>query len=159
MFGRAKCVLVFSLFMGVLCADPSDRWQSVITRTRDLSKAYLAPISFTYSTEQYDDDKCFTDVLKFYEGVEKSEKWAVLSSYRFIVSIDGRIYCKWLLFLVYDSWGSVPTGILSGNKYDLGYFDQCFVTEFSTQYCLVEVVISSGNSTVPLLITKTEILK
>lgn len=43
---------------------------------------------------------------------------------------------------MYDSWGHFPSGILSGNVYDFGYFDECSVADMSTQYCLVEVNIS-----------------
>lgn len=80
MFGRLKCVLVLSLFIESNCVDPTERWKSVIDRTRDLSKTILKA-SLSYATEQYNDEKCFHDVVMFYEGIDQSEKWAVKSSF------------------------------------------------------------------------------
>lgn len=50
------------------------------------------------------------------------------------------------LILVLDSWGKIPSGILSGNNYDFGAFSQCFdiMREnigYGTQYCLANIVI------------------
>lgn len=39
-----------------------------------------------------------------------------------------------------DSWSLTSSGILVGNKYDLGHFDQCLESSFrtdETQYCLM----------------------
>lgn len=48
-----------------------------------------------------------------------------------------------------DAWGKIPSGIMSGNSYALGNFDQClsiekYVTDAGTvkgQYCLATVGI------------------
>lgn len=68
-----------------------------------------------------------------------------------LVSFTIRKCNKVVVFSVYDSWGHFPSGILSGNEYDFGYFDECSVVDMSTQYCLVEVKIS--------MILKPEILR
>lgn len=47
---------------------------------------------------------------------------------------------------MFDSWGNAPSGILSGNVYNLGSFDGCVEVERSTQYCLLQIEISGGNS-------------
>lgn len=62
---------------------------------------------------------------------------------------------KYLIFInchytVFDSWGKLPSGILDGNVYSFGNFDECLsvqrppssadgLSEFQTQYCLAEV--------------------
>lgn len=65
--------------------------------------------------------------------------------------------------LVYDSWGNTPSGILSGNVYNLGSFDACSEVEMSTQYCLLQIEVTSANSTENfynrVLTVKPEILK
>lgn len=55
-----------------------------------------------------------------------------------------------------DSWGKIPSGVLQGNLYELGNFDQCLgvmhVNEtgnsFKGQYCLAGIAPSQsyGNS-------------
>ncbi|KAJ6640801.1 Nose resistant to fluoxetine protein 6 [Pseudolycoriella hygida] len=107
-------------------------------RTKDLSES-LSRTDVKYTTQQYNDERCFNETIIFYEGIAQSKLWAVK---------------------MYDSWGNVPSGILSGNVYDLGFFDQCFVTNVNnTQYCLVKIVTSSGNSSASLQTIKPEILR
>lgn len=53
-----------------------------------------------------------------------------------------------------DAWGKLPSGILSGNLYELGNFDQClsidqFVPDAGTvkgQYCLATVALNLNRS-------------
>lgn len=51
-------------------------------------------------------------------------------------------------FTVIDAWGKLPAGILEGNLYSFGNFDECLsvqrpatndLPEFQAQYCLSEV--------------------
>lgn len=58
------------------------------------------------------------------------------------------------IFSVADSWGKIPSGMLSGNFYQYGNFDQCLVSmhessinnaKFKGQYCLSQIT-SDGNS-------------
>lgn len=48
-----------------------------------------------------------------------------------------------------DSWGKIPSGILLGNFYELGQFDECLASSspattshFIGQYCLSRVVVT-----------------
>lgn len=57
----------------------------------------------------------------------------------------------WYIFAVIDAWGKIPAGILSGNLYSLGQFDECLAVQHElqaadassstirTQYCLAEM--------------------
>lgn len=43
--------------------------------------------------------------------------------------------------LVVDSWGNFPSGILQGNRFELGSFPECFHIDrdgklYNTQYCI-----------------------
>lgn len=53
-------------------------------------------------------------------------------------------------FTVAESWNRYPIGILAGNKYHLGIYDECVDVHYPIrgQYCLSEVKIipSSGNN-------------
>lgn len=52
-----------------------------------------------------------------------------------------------------DAWGKVPSGILAGNLYELGNFDQCLSIEQSVvnagrirgQYCLAGLIVNVTN--------------
>lgn len=65
---------------------------------------------------------------------------AILTDYFFVYA-----------YTVADSWGKIPTGVLAGNLYELGNFDQCLsaqypiinqqdqlIGEYKGQYCLIE---------------------
>lgn len=69
---------------------------------------------------------------------------------------------------VIDSWGKIPAGILSGNFYEFGNFDQCLqiahitnssINSFYPQYCLSTVTIDvSSMAVLPQIISaKNEI--
>lgn len=53
-----------------------------------------------------------------------------------------------------DAWGKLPSGILSGNLYEIGNFDQCLEIDHSTknfgqlngQYCLTQLSVSANSS-------------
>lgn len=70
--------------------------------------------------------------------------------------------CGILLFAVFDSSSKFPTGVLYGNGYDFGNFDECVgvkfpgrnVTEddnkeftFKGQYCLITIPLPDSNKT------------
>lgn len=44
---------------------------------------------------------------------------------------------------MFDSWGKLPSGLLSGNMFELGDFDQCLGIDqssiFVPQYCVARV--------------------
>lgn len=59
------------------------------------------------------------------------------------------------MFLVVDSWGKIPAGIMMGNIFAFGNFDECvnFKRELSApiqtmegQYCMAFLKVSKGNS-------------
>lgn len=43
-----------------------------------------------------------------------------------------------LHFIVADAWGKIPTGILSGNLFELGNFDQCLDIAYQHQQSNIE---------------------
>lgn len=52
---------------------------------------------------------------------------------------------------VLDSWGKLPSGILSGNNLECGEFAQCLRINrdgksYGTQYCLGQIVIDFGST-------------
>lgn len=58
-----------------------------------------------------------------------------------------------ILATVIDAWGKLPSGILTGNFFDFGSFDECFEVEINRdksgelihpQYCLGKVFSPSG---------------
>lgn len=97
MFSCLKCVLVLCLFIEIKCVEPPDKWISLIERTRGLSKNILknnlssATESFR---ERYNNERCFNDVMQFYEGIQQSLQWAVKSLFTVsrIVTID-KLFC------------------------------------------------------------------
>lgn len=55
-----------------------------------------------------------------------------------------------------DAWGKLPSGMLTGNSYEFGSFDECFdvhirrrsTNEFiHPQYCLAKVFVLYGKQT------------
>lgn len=57
---------------------------------------------------------------------------------------------------MFDSWGSIPSGILSGNLYSFGNFDECLSINRNTeseigiikgQYCLQPITLPNFNKT------------
>ncbi|XP_043067645.1 nose resistant to fluoxetine protein 6-like [Drosophila bipectinata] len=66
---------------------------------------------------------CINDLVLFSVSVSTGEYWAL----------------KML-----DSWGKFPSGVLTGNSYDLGNFDECLNTELTGairgKYCFLKVV-------------------
>lgn len=66
----------------------------------------------------------------------------------------------YFLIAVIDAWGKIPSGILSGNVYELGQFDECIAIEqvmdnqstntLKGQYCLAQLSIERDASTTNL---------
>lgn len=64
-------------------------------------------------------------------------------------------YNKTFIFIVLDSWGKIPSGLLVGNAYDLGNFDECYDINYlpkniqsgyiQGQYCLIKVEVPFGD--------------
>lgn len=84
MFDLLKCsFLFFSLFIEINCVASSNKWQNVIDSTLAKSVANTNYEGEEQSRTQYNDQRCRNDVLNFYQGIDKSEKWAVKSSFYF----------------------------------------------------------------------------
>lgn len=70
---------------------------------------------------------------------------------------DGNFF---LSLAVIDAWGKIPSGILSGNVYELGQFDECLSTDkpieneettvLKGQYCLAQLSIQRDAGTTRL---------
>lgn len=63
-----------------------------------------------------------------------------------------------LVFLVIDSWGKIPSGVMVGNLNSMGHYDQCVETEFDLkeynifhgQFCLMAFEVGSFTSLLTL---------
>lgn len=74
---------------------------------------------------------------------------------------------KYFLFTqksVLDSWGRIPSGILSGNLYDFGDFRRCFHLErngeaYPTQYCLGRIIVDINVFLTPDYLQKNKVLQ
>lgn len=63
---------------------------------------------------------------------------------------------------MFDAWGKIPSGILVGNKYEFGSFDECLAVNYNEsgstfvgQYCLAHVnVILPEESARAIPVTK-----
>uniref|UniRef100_A0A6P4EQ16 Nose resistant to fluoxetine protein 6-like isoform X1 n=1 Tax=Drosophila rhopaloa TaxID=1041015 RepID=A0A6P4EQ16_DRORH len=70
------------------------------------------------------DLQCLTDMAALMNGFSTNQYWALK---------------------MIDSWGSIPSGILTGNTFDLGYFDECLsinkvissTQKISGKYCFL----------------------
>ncbi|CAH0400446.1 unnamed protein product [Chilo suppressalis] len=89
-------------------------------------------IVYSLKTENWTNEElpCLNETLRWIRSLQNFTTWAVW---------------EW------DSVSSQPLGILSGNRFQLGNFDQCMSTpwdtyrhEIKTQYCLVEVALETA---------------
>ncbi|KAH8347531.1 hypothetical protein KR059_012045, partial [Drosophila kikkawai] len=72
------------------------------------------------------DQKCHSDIDKLATGLQSGQYWALK---------------------MIDAWGSIPSGLLTGNLYDLGNFDECLSVReeinqtrtISGKYCFLTV--------------------
>ncbi|KAH8337676.1 hypothetical protein KR074_006562 [Drosophila pseudoananassae] len=75
---------------------------------------------------QDDLDKCNTDLTALLKGISTKQTWAMK---------------------MVDSWGSIPSGLFTGDSYDLGNFDECLSIEklveenrkISGKYCFLTI--------------------
>ncbi|XP_055304016.1 uncharacterized protein LOC129569308 [Sitodiplosis mosellana] len=75
--------------------------------------------------------KCFKELAAIQKGLKNHEEWAMK---------------------ILDSWGKIPSGILSGNFYEFGDFSQCLNikrngTLYKTQYCMGQLALNMDTST------------
>lgn len=100
----------------------------------------------------YDDAKCLVELKRMANSSMVLNQWAFECKLNCFFAKNfyyfGNFFLLFLstLILVFDSWGKIPSGISSGNKYDFGAFSQCFNIwreneVYKTQYCMANVVI------------------
>lgn len=62
-----------------------------------------------------------------------------------------------------DSWGKLQSGLLMGNFYELGNFDECMNSDggFAAQYCLAQfsITLPEGSDEEFLKKTRTQIMR
>lgn len=53
-----------------------------------------------------------------------------------------------LWITVFDAWGKIPSGILVGNHFDFGSFDECLAVNYNEnnstfvgQYCMAQIML------------------
>ncbi|RVE47464.1 hypothetical protein evm_007875 [Chilo suppressalis] len=94
---------------------------------------YMDDIVYGLKTENWTNEElpCLNETLRLIRSLQNFTTWAVW---------------EW------DSVSSQPLGILSGNRFQLGNFDQCMSSpwdtnhhEIKTQYCLAEVALETTN--------------
>lgn len=81
MLNHLKCVFVLCLFIEINCVVSSEKWKSIIERTRETILKYNLINATRQSLDPYNDEKCFNDTKEFYEGIEQSQHWAVKSTF------------------------------------------------------------------------------
>lgn len=91
---------------------------------------------------------CMVELNAIKNGLAHREEWAYKSIlypfyiYFLYLFASSQRLSYIFLFLALDSWGRLPSGILSGNSFDPGSFSQCFRikrdygVEYKTQYCI-----------------------
>jgi len=72
-----------------------------------------------------DDLLCLSDLAALVAGLQGGQFWALKSKLT-LESRKSYFYDQHIcVTLVFDAWGSIPSGLLTGNIYDLGNFDEC----------------------------------
>lgn len=104
---------------------------------------------------KYDIIECANELNSIKESLQKFELWPIKRNFALTLTFTSYIFFlhktnfrKYFLFSesVLDSWGKMPSGILSGNRYDFGDFRRCFHLDrnggtYPTQYCLGRIVV------------------
>lgn len=107
--------------------------------------------------------ECLMELTAVKHGFDVFDEWAVKRkeySNSFPFKFLNQFYLR---ITVVDSWGKFPSGIMSGNFFELGSFPQCFRIErngdaFKTQYCVAQLKFHSNeqaerNTLMPRLVT------
>ncbi|XP_059053384.1 nose resistant to fluoxetine protein 6-like [Achroia grisella] len=97
--------------------------------SQENSRIYLEDVLFALKNQNWttDEEPCLNQTLVLIKSLQNFTMWAVFN---------------------WDSISSQPLGLLYGNRYQLGNFDECINTpwsnlhpELKTQYCLSEIVL------------------
>ncbi|KAH8349031.1 hypothetical protein KR067_001463 [Drosophila pandora] len=73
------------------------------------------------------DLQCYADFAQVTAGLASGSLWAYRSEIYW--SLFYRQVLNWLILTVFDSWGTIPAGILKGHLKDLGHYDECVSIE------------------------------
>lgn len=103
---------------------------------------------------KYDIFECANELNSIKESLQNFELWPIKCNFALTLTFTSYIilhktnFRKYFLFSesVLDSWGKMPSGVLSGNRYDFGDFRRCFHLDrnggtYPTQYCLGRIVV------------------
>ncbi|KAM3962470.1 LOW QUALITY PROTEIN: nose resistant to fluoxetine protein 6-like [Aphomia sociella] len=101
---------------------------------QEKSGVYLEDVLFALKNQNWtkEEEPCLNKTLVLIQSLQNFTLWAVFN---------------------WDSISSQPLGLLYGNRYQLGNYDECLKTpwsdihpEIKTQYCLSEVVLERSDS-------------
>lgn len=120
---------------------------------------YIVDIAFESitddSTKWTENRDCFNELRTIKNALSRHDEWAIKSNCKvfclisFCDSIEFfRISFYYFMPIVLDAWGNFPSGMMSGNFFDLGSFSQCFhITRndivYKTQYCIGQLKVRS----------------
>ncbi|KAH8268344.1 hypothetical protein KR026_005458, partial [Drosophila bipectinata] len=128
--------IFFSGLLFISAAEPNEKvFQQNLQRLNTLNSLSFEFVNYFHNASVHDimpygakdsteeDLQCIYDLVLLAVGISSGEYWAL----------------KML-----DSWGKFPSGVLTGNSYDLGNFDECLNTELTGairgKYCFLKVV-------------------
>lgn len=100
------------------------------------------------SDDGYNASECRKELIAIGNSLQNPDFWAIQSEFNCKLRKSRSFKEKknvFLLKIVSDSWGKLPSGISSGNAYDFGAFSQCLHSErdgqhYPTQYCIGMIV-------------------
>lgn len=138
----------------------------------DISDIFIKSFKQNATTSEETDEKCASQMINFIKALNNGEMWAIEGKqFKYIFIYPMESTKKKNPLIVFDSWGKFPSGILSGNLYSFGNFDQCLAIshnknalesadssdtsdyDFNGQYCLSNLMID-GNSSILNNLTK-----
>lgn len=148
-----KCFIWLLVVNGVLCNSAKSK--SIYFHMERIRNELFSDISNTItiieslSQNWTENHECLIELNAIKNGIINSDEWAIKSTWnpnqssRLKTTIIKPIACS-----VADSWGRLPSGLMSGNFFDLGAFSQCFHIErngmnYKTQYCIAQLVFPS----------------
>ncbi|XP_043654319.1 nose resistant to fluoxetine protein 6-like [Drosophila teissieri] len=130
-------ILGFILLSGLVlisATQPEDR--SVLEEFQRLRK--LKPLGIEFA--DYFQNVTLDDLSLFDSQLPTQDDYQCLNDISMLVSaLQGGQY--WA-FKMIDSWGGIPSGIFTGNVYDLGNFDECINIKKDSlrgKYCFLDV--------------------
>uniref|UniRef100_T1KPX7 Nose resistant-to-fluoxetine protein N-terminal domain-containing protein n=1 Tax=Tetranychus urticae TaxID=32264 RepID=T1KPX7_TETUR len=134
--------LVLTFFVNLvysLASDSSNSWHLVETFTKHWLANWTQETELKYGSillESNISSQCYNSIRQYMTKLKSFDPNAVqskLHTFSLLVRLSVKIFNH---FLVFDSSGKIPSGLLQGSWTDLGAFDECLALP-SSQYCLV----------------------